>query len=288
MDKVTPRIYGYSPTMPDKVYRALDAAHYSTLKLLCYGQTLLHARHAMLNPTPSTPDQIIGQAFHVQLLEAATFPERYYTTPVPRKSRNAFKEEVAKAGDRQILTAADALQVLQMVESILAHPRYGQLLRRAYDFEACAVAPVQLLPATVGKDATTVPVKAKLDYYAEDIATVVDPKTCQDASPAGFSKAIARFGYHIQATLYTIVMEALGLPVKHWVWIAIEKKEPYACAFHRCPDHIIEQTRPAVMLALEKMAAAYHADRWPGYSDDIEDIDLPPWALTALIEEPTL
>ena len=273
---------GYYLDMDDATYRGLDCAHYSTLKLLPEGKALEHVREAMLHPKPSTPDMEIGSAFHVALLEEEAFPERYHVIPADMrrdKRTKAYQEQVAIANGRHILTLAEAMQIGAMVEKVKSHKRYGQLLDRDYEFESCAVAQLD----AVGP-ALKVWAKCKLDYYAQDIGTVLDPKTCQDASKEAFARTCAQRGYHIQATLYTIIMEALGKPVNHWVWLAIEKEPPYSCAFWRCPDHIIDQTRPAVWDALERMAAAYALLRWPGYSEDIEDLDMPTWAMNQLTE----
>jgi len=70
-------------------------------------------------------------------------------------------------------------------------------------------------------------VKCRPDYYKEDIGIVVDLKTTDDASPQGFSKAVANFGYHTQASFYLKVLESMELNAFKFVFIAVEKKPPY-------------------------------------------------------------
>jgi exodeoxyribonuclease VIII len=63
-------------------------------------------------------------------------------------------------------------------------------------------------------------VKARPDWYFG--GTIVDLKTCQDASPSGFARACATFSYHVQAAHYLNVTFA-----ERFIFIAVEKTYPF-------------------------------------------------------------
>ena len=62
--------------------------------------------------------------------------------------------------------------------------------------------------------------KARFDMLQNDV--IIDLKTCRDASPSGFKKAIRNFSYHQQAAFYLD-----GIKAHKFYFVFIEKKEPY-------------------------------------------------------------
>lgn len=68
---------------------------------------------------------------------------------------------------------------------------------------------------------------------------IVDYKTCEDASPHAFRKAIARYYYHISAIHYLVGSARLfGDVIKDYYFIAQEKSPPYAVGVYKL-DHIV-------------------------------------------------
>ncbi|MBK7542908.1 MAG: PD-(D/E)XK nuclease-like domain-containing protein [Candidatus Competibacteraceae bacterium] len=73
-----------------------------------------------------------------------------------------------------------------------------------------------------------------MDWLGEIAA--VDIKTTKDASPAGFAKAVANYRYHVQQAHYLAGCAALGLPASDFVFVAVEKAEPYPVACYQLSD----------------------------------------------------
>ncbi|MGA5208982.1 PD-(D/E)XK nuclease-like domain-containing protein [Streptomyces pseudogriseolus] len=111
---------------------------------------------------------------------------------------------------------------------------------------------------------------------------LVDYKTTTDASPEGVQRAVAAYGYHQQAAWYLAGAKALGLhgdgDEPGFVFVFQEKTAPYLVS-------VVELDFPALVLgaarnerALNVYRECRESGRWPGYSDRIQYLSLPPYA----------
>jgi hypothetical protein len=134
--------------------------------------------------------------------------------------------------------------------------------------------------------------RMRMDALALDWAmpTIVDLKSTKDASKEGFAKSVADYGYHRQDVHYRQGLAAL-LKVSDWrdidfVFICVETEPPYLVAVYRVSDGTPgehgQPTPDDVGLGLEQMRAARERFRycseagiWPGYSEEIERLELP-------------
>lgn len=102
--------------------------------------------------------------------------------------------------------------------------------------------------------------------------TVVDIKKCQagSISKAACEKSITNYGYHRQAAIYKLGLDAITGRDHHFVWVFIEDAPP----FDVCVVHMDGETfaigRHEVRLTLEKWKEAIDADEYPGVSNTIE------------------
>ena len=96
--------------------------------------------------------------------------------------------------------------------------------------------------------------KARFDMLQNDV--IIDLKTCRDASPSGFKKAIRNFSYHQQAAFYLDAAASAGLTeVDRFQFLAIQKTHPYPYAVYELSDEAIEYGRSLNEKALEQMLA---------------------------------
>lgn len=120
--------------------------------------------------------------------------------------------------------------------------------------------------------------KVRLDWYT-GLKEVVDLKSCLDASYEAFSKAIANLKYHWQAWFYlkgiTTVKE-----VEHtkFIFIAVEKDPPYGVAVYEATEAMLKKAQTQIEPLLDVYAQCLKTDVWPGYRDELQQIDLPRWA----------
>ena len=118
--------------------------------------------------------------------------------------------------------------------------------------------------------------RAMLDWIKGRI--VVDVKTCPSASPDKLPRHIADLGYHIQAAHYLEGMRVLGLAEKPaLLFVFVEKDPPHLVNTVQLNPLALEIGAHYARLARLTYRDCMESGRWPGYSTDIELIELPGW-----------
>jgi hypothetical protein len=90
--------------------------------------------------------------------------------------------------------------------------------------------------------------KARLDYLKDGV--IVDLKTSSDASPDGFTKAIANYDYALQAAFYLDICRAEGIQANQFVFLAVETKPPYMTGIYEIDPIWLEFGRDEYRRAL--------------------------------------
>lgn len=148
-------------------------------------------------------------------------------------------------------------------------------------------------------------------HHVKDI--IGDLKTTEDASPEGFAKSIANWRYDVQHAYYMdgtrLALEQgkcnppqegkaelsvywtdpvtgvlcrcrpdfwRGYP-KHFAFIAVEKKPPYAVGVYVLDSEGVEIGRAQYQHDLRVYAECVRTGVWHGYGDKIQTISLPAW-----------
>ena len=226
-----------------------------------------------VEPEP-TPAMLIGTALHTHVLELDQWDQRYVMAPegIDRRTKQGKAEweafSVAATG-RTVISKADADQVMAMAHSVFRHPAAAMLLALPGKAETTHM---------WTDEATGLQCKCRPDWLTDDGSLIVDLKTTEDASPAGFRKSIANFRYHVQASWYLDGLErATGNRPEQFIFICVEKKPPHAVAVYAADAEMIAQGQITAARDLQQLADCKAANSWPGYSDQIETISLPPW-----------
>jgi exodeoxyribonuclease VIII len=224
-------------------------------------------------PEP-TPAMAIGSAVHTHVLELDQWDARYVTAPEGINRRtNAGKAEwetfETAATGRTVLSRTDAELVMRMGHSVFKHPAAAMLLAMPGKAETTHM---------WIDEATGLQCKCRPDWLTDDGSLIVDLKTTEDASPSGFQKSVANWRYHVQAAWYLSgVAEATGTCPDQFIFIVVEKKPPYAVAVYAADAEMIGLGAKQAVRDLDTLATCKAANAWPGYSDQIETISLPPW-----------
>jgi hypothetical protein len=216
----------------------------------------------------------IGSAVHTHVLELDQWDARYVTAPdgIDRRTK-AGKAEweafTAAATGRTVLPKADADLVMRMAQSVFSHPAAAMLL----------ALPGKAETTHMWTDAATgLQCKCRPDWLTDDGRLLVDLKTTEDASARGFAKSIAQWRYHVQASWYLDGIEqATGTRPEQFLFLCVEKKAPYAVAVYAADAEMIAAGAQTAARDLDVLATCKAAGAWPGYSDQIEPISLPPW-----------
>lgn len=160
-------------------------------------------------------------------------------------------------------------QLHAMAAAVHSHPAAGALLTSV---------PGEAEKSVYWNDPTTgVLCRCRPDWWRED-DVLVDLKTTDDASPEGFAKSMANWRYDVQDPFYTDgVKIATGRNVKAFVFIAVEKKPPYAVGVYVLDSASREIGRATYQHDLKVYAECLANDNWPGYGDKIQTINMPTW-----------
>lgn len=137
---------------------------------------------------------------------------------------------------------------------------------------------------------TGIMVRARIDWLPDPTRPgrmlVGDYKTAADASPAGFARAIAGHGYHIQGAWYLDGVTALGLADQDalFLFVVQEKTPPYLVQIYELDALALKIGREQMHTARQVYADCTADGWWPGYSDQPERLSLPPYIERAYLE----
>jgi exodeoxyribonuclease VIII len=264
--------------MDNATYHAHAAVSKSHLDLVAKSPLHYWSRYLDPNRVPQEPTaaMAIGSAVHTHVLELNQWNAQYVVAPagIDRRTKVGKAEwEVFQTaiGTRTVISREDADLVMKIGRSVLSHPAAAYLLGLPGKAETTHM---------WVDEATGLQCKCRPDWLLDDGSMIVDLKTTEDASPRGFQKSIAQWRYHVQASWYLDGLQhATGKRPEQFVFIAVEKKPPFVCAVYVADAQMIEIGRDTARRDLDKLNVCKAADYWPGYSDGIEQINLPPWML---------
>jgi len=205
-----------------------------------------------------------GSLAHCAVLEADELSKRYQLAPDRRtKEGKAAVAEMAAAGIEAV-SEADMVLAVNMAVAVHGHPTAGALLQSG-----------QAEQSFWWDDVSTgLRCKCRPDWLSADGATIVDLKTCQDASPAGFAKSVAQWSYQVQSAHYLC-----GTLAKRFIFVAVEKTAPYAIGVYELDTEALIHGSIARHNALQRIQDCRAINEWPGYTDGIQTLQLPGWAL---------
>lgn len=259
--------------MPEAEYRRHAGVGHSDLRQVM--RSPAHYRAYIENPPQPTPQMAFGTAFHAALLESDRFEQEYVVAPEFNRRTKEGKAaaeawEAANAG-KTALTEEQMRAISAMVKSVRAHAGAAALLANGHA-ELCGFWRDQ-----------DVACKFRADFVSVNDNTpvaLVDVKTCQDASSSAFSRAIASYGYDVQAGYYVDGFSSIVGADVPFYFIAVEKDPPYAVAVYRAADEVIESGRAKYRAALHLLKWCRTNNEWPAYQPkgEIETISLPRWA----------
>lgn len=183
------------------------------------------------------------------------------------KEGKAEKARAIKAGI-ELFSPGDWRDLCGMAESVRHHPAAIMIL-------AEGEAEVSLL---WHDPETGLRCKGRIDWLAPGLP--VDVKTTKDSSPDSFAKSVASLRYHVQQAHYRAGLEALGIPSDGFVFIAVEKSEPWPVGCYvltEAAELVGYRLRRRAMLAWKSCT---ETGVWPAWrSPKIELLTLPGWAM---------
>lgn len=91
---------------------------------------------------------------------------------------------------------------------------------------------------------------------------IVDIKTCRDASPGGFDKAVRDYGYHIQAAFYQEIAAVEFNQDFTPVFIAVASTFPHQCGVYTLSDEYLTEGCRAIDIATDAIWECTERGDW--------------------------
>lgn len=254
--------------MTEQEYRQHPAVNKSTLWEL--RKSPAHYKWALEHQSKDTPALRFGRAFHMAVLQPDEFNQHYVLAPDVDRRTKEGREQWARfqstLDDRELISKEDYTTVCCMSEAVWNDPDASELL------EGCETEK----PVFWVDEHTGIECKCKMD--AVKPGTLVDLKSCGDASNNAFLREALRYGYDVQSAHYLRGYRSLELtePNATFWFIAVEKSPPYAVNVIRASDAFIDRGTWALIDLMDKLKECRDKDEWPGYGKN--EMVLPEWA----------
>lgn len=216
----------------------------------------------------------LGTAVHTKVLGVGerfiTYPDEHLTPSgnVSTKADTKAWEDERRAAGKIILTRNEQHLVDAMAEAVLAQPLARMLFERPGKPE------VSVFDEYLG-----VKRRGRFDYLPDDGGVAVDLKSAVDASPAGFARAAARYGYHVQRGHYLDMYERITGERREMLFVVVEKEPPYLVAVHRLNEQFADMGVTEALEAVDVYGRCVSTGEWPGYPATINELQPPVFAV---------
>ncbi len=269
-DTPAPGIY---PGISNEAYHAGPGVSKSGLWTI-YTQTPAHYKYPPEVEEVSTQTQAIrdfGQASHVAILEPERFEAAVFKGPINRMGSN-WKDAKAEATNtgRICLTAGDYDDVLAIRDGVHANARINAIItggKPEVEHSGFWIDPI-----------TGQLCRCRPDLYRADLKLMLDLKSTQSARPEAFARSVINYGYHAQEAHYSDGYRENGREVEGFVFLAWEKKSPYASALYELPPSIVDEGRAIIRSALATYDQCQRANEWPAYGDEVQELSFQRWS----------
>ena len=228
----------------------------------------------------------VGHVVHTKILGVGapivTYPDEHLTpagNPSTKAATKAWEDEQRAAG-LAIISRADLTLVDAMAEAVLAHDGARKLLEMPGHSEVSAFA----------QDPDTgIWCRARFDRLTDDGLGIDVKTTAGSASPSGFGRDAAKFGYPIQEAHYLDTHEwATGTELPPLRFIVVEKSAPHLVAVHKFDESTRIAGDELAAQARATYAECKATDTWPGYGTDTLTPTVPHWFFYQLEDDEEL
>jgi hypothetical protein len=262
-----------APVMPPGIYSDIEHDSYlakggtSVSKLKTFAKAPAKARYG---ETIETNAHRLGTLWHCAVLEPDQFEKRYCPTHLDRRGTKAWDQAESRAMGRRLVKQEDFDEALYVRDAVLGNPAARAILT---DHSAVEQSFFWEDPET------GLACRGRADLIHAGWQIIGDIKTTQDASKEAFRHSLYDFRYHWQNAFYNDGYRlAGGFPPQGFIFVAIEKVKPYLTGVYELTPAAVQKGREDIRAQMVRLARCIREDYWPGYSDEIETIDLPAWA----------
>lgn len=235
-----------------------------------------HFKWFLDNPQNQTPALAFGTAFHCYVLEPERFAEEYIIVYKIDKRTKEGKELISNAESlgKKLITEEDMMLIQNMAESIHSTKYADTLLSGEHE-----------ISYYWEDEMTSIKVKCRPDSRRKlrnDKGIIVDIKTCESAATDDFMRDAIKYGYDLQSAQYKTGVELYEGYPHDFVFIAVEKKPPYAVNILQADDLFVQRGKDLYRLYLGLIADCRQNNLWDSYNGRngmINNLGLPAWLL---------
>lgn len=220
-----------------------------------------------------TPSLLFGRASHKYILETYDFDNEFAVCPnVDRRSKEgkeAYNKFLLDSEGKDVISEDTFEQIKAMRDALYATPYAKKLLDGVHEESFFWT-----------DESTGLKCKCRPDSYNEKYKVIVDYKTCDDASTDKFMKKSIDLNYDLQAAYYIDGMKANTGDDYIFVFIAQEKKPPYAVNILQANDSYIGSGRDMYKTMLDIYKDCSDSGNWYGLmgaDSSISELGLPSW-----------
>lgn len=230
------------------------------------------------HPAEQTPAMAFGAGIHKAILEPDTFEDEFAVAPRADKrtkeGKAVWEAFMAENAGKTLLPCADVDVMREMVVALEQCPLAKKLMWGKGENET----PFFWTDKETGEKC-----KVKLDRFVKFNRRwyVIDYKTATCAETNKFNSSIWKFGYHLQAAMYT---EGVRISKKlrkrpGFLFVVQEKNPPYSVNVVEVSEEVMAAGNAKFHQLLEKYHACRVIDQWPGYlTDNVpNDAFVPTW-----------
>lgn len=281
MTKLAP---GLHPDVPIGVYLAdcCPGPSVSGSELIRMDQTCPAVAYAHWTGNPDRLDHEgtaatkLGSALHTLVLEGEpVFRKRYAVKPegmsLATTDGKAWRRDQS---GKEILSSDDGMAVFAMSRALSRDPVASKAFEDGIP-EATAVM----------KDPITgLYLRCRPDWLRTSVDLALNLKTALSAKPDEWRRQAFELGYFVSAAVTVDVLSAVRDRPFAEAFVIVEKSPPYPCVVCTLSAELIEFGRLIYRKALQRYADCIASGAWPGYSDKVIEVDMPPWAKYRLEE----
>lgn len=260
-------------------YRQREGISSSELKKIM--KSPLHYKHWKENPQEDTPALLFGRSAHKYVLETYDFFTEFAVAPNCDRRTKEGKETWAKfleeSEGKDVITEEQFEQIDAMRNAMLATPFVSKLINGEHEVSYFWT-----------DEDTGLKCKCRPDSINHKLKIICDYKTCDNAETQQFMRQAINLGYDLQAYMYQQGVKANTGEDYIFVFIAQEKKPPYAVNILQADDSFMESGKQIFREMLNVYKECSETGTWYGYlgsDNQINSLGVPKWVENLLEAE---
>lgn len=246
--------------MTNEEYRKAEGVARSDLFVL-FNQTPLHMEYRLTHPNEEdSPALLEGRAAHKLILEPETYNDEFCTAPVcdrrTKEGKEIYNRFLEEAAGKSVLTQDVAEKIKEMAKAISENKQAVPFLRGAHE---------QSFFWTDAKTGEKCKVRPDCIAEVDGKKYIVDYKTTDSCADGHFERSVRKYGYKFQAGMYREGVFQNNFEEYGFVFVAQEKKAPYAVRVYICNEDFINEGYDQFRQALNTYHWCKVNNNWYGY-----------------------